>query len=109
MTVAKNTPLLLGGEDSEFLNNVAQATGSPKPPKEKKDERKWALIVELSACRMLGNQRLFNALTATAAAQAANFPFCTIEPNIGRVAVPDDRLSSHFPDRKIGHDCAHAT
>ncbi|MBL8637411.1 MAG: aminoacyl-tRNA hydrolase [Alphaproteobacteria bacterium] len=39
MTVAKNTPLLLGGEDSEFLNNVAQATGSPKPPKEKKDDK----------------------------------------------------------------------
>src|SRR3954467_2801530 len=35
---------------------------------------------------------LFNALTATAAAEAANYPFCTIEPNIGRVAVPDERL-----------------
>jgi GTP-binding protein YchF len=35
---------------------------------------------------------LFNALTETAAAQAANYPFCTIEPNVGRVAVPDPRL-----------------
>jgi len=35
---------------------------------------------------------LFNALTATQAAEAANFPFCTIEPNVGRVAVPDPRL-----------------
>src|SRR5216110_902722 len=35
---------------------------------------------------------LFNALTATAAAEAANYPFCTIEPNVGRVAVPDARL-----------------
>jgi hypothetical protein len=35
---------------------------------------------------------LFNALTATAAAQAANYPYCTIEPNVGRVAVPDKRL-----------------
>src|ERR1700676_4520104 len=35
---------------------------------------------------------LFNALTATAAAQAANYPFCTIEPNVGRVGVPDPRL-----------------
>src|SRR6185437_7066122 len=35
---------------------------------------------------------LFNALTRTAAAQAANFPVCTIEPNIGEVAVPDARL-----------------
>lgn len=40
----------------------------------------------------VGKSTTFNALTATAAAQAANFPFCTIEPNIGRVAVPDDRL-----------------
>ncbi len=42
----------------------------------------------------VGKSTLFNALTATAAAQAANFPFCTIEPNVGRVMVPDDRLSS---------------
>src|SRR6201985_1148028 len=41
---------------------------------------------------MFGKSTLFNALTATAAAQAANYPFCTIEPNVGRVAVPDDRL-----------------
>jgi GTP-binding protein YchF len=40
----------------------------------------------------VGKSTLFNALTATAAAQAANYPFCTIEPNIGRVAVPDKRL-----------------
>lgn len=42
----------------------------------------------------VGKSTLFNALTATAAAQAANFPFCTIEPNVGRVAVPDIRLES---------------
>jgi len=41
----------------------------------------------------VGKSTLFNALTATAAAQAANFPFCTIEPNVGRVGVPDDRLN----------------
>lgn len=40
----------------------------------------------------VGKSTLFNALTATAAAQAANFPFCTIEPNVGRVSVPDERL-----------------
>lgn len=40
----------------------------------------------------VGKSTLFNALTATAAAEAANYPFCTIEPNSGRVAVPDDRL-----------------
>lgn len=40
----------------------------------------------------VGKSTLFNALTQTIAAQAANFPFCTIEPNTGRVAVPDERL-----------------
>ena len=40
----------------------------------------------------VGKSTLFNALTRTAAAQAANFPFCTIEPNVGEVAVPDARL-----------------
>jgi ribosome-binding ATPase len=40
----------------------------------------------------VGKSTLFNALTETAAAQAANYPFCTIEPNVGRVGVPDPRL-----------------
>ena len=40
----------------------------------------------------VGKSTLFNALTRTAAAQAANFPFCTIEPNVGEVPVPDKRL-----------------
>ncbi len=42
----------------------------------------------------VGKSTLFNALTRTAAAQAANFPFCTIEPNVGEVAVPDARLET---------------
>ena len=42
----------------------------------------------------VGKSTLFNALTKTAAAQAANFPFCTIEPNVGEVAVPDARLET---------------
>jgi ribosome-binding ATPase len=42
----------------------------------------------------VGKSTLFNALTETAAAQAANYPFCTIEPNVGRVAVPDERLDN---------------
>ena len=42
----------------------------------------------------VGKSTLFNALTQTAAAQAANYPFCTIEPNVGRVAVPDTRLDT---------------
>jgi GTP-binding protein YchF len=41
----------------------------------------------------VGKSTLFNALTATAGAEAANYPFCTIEPNVGRVAVPDERLA----------------
>src|SRR6476646_238765 len=40
----------------------------------------------------VGKSTLFNALTETAAAQAANYPFCTIEPNVGEIAVPDPRL-----------------
>ena len=40
----------------------------------------------------VGKSTLFNALLSTAQAEAANYPFCTIEPNVGRVAVPDDRI-----------------
>src|SRR5512133_3936561 len=40
----------------------------------------------------VGKSTLFNALTQTAAAQAANYPFCTIEPNVGDVGVPDERI-----------------
>ncbi len=42
----------------------------------------------------VGKSTLFNALTMTAQAEAANYPFCTIEPNVGRVAVPDPRLET---------------
>jgi GTP-binding protein YchF len=42
----------------------------------------------------VGKSTLFNALTQTAAAQAANYPFCTIDPNVGDVAVPDERLDT---------------
>ncbi|MBT4699800.1 MAG: redox-regulated ATPase YchF, partial [Rhodospirillaceae bacterium] len=42
----------------------------------------------------VGKSTLFNALTATAAAEAQNFPFCTIEPNTGRVGIPDSRLDT---------------
>ncbi len=45
----------------------------------------------------VGKSTLFNALTQTAAAQAANYPFCTIEPNVGDVAVPDPRLDTLAP------------
>ncbi len=42
----------------------------------------------------VGKSTLFNALTATQSAQAANYPFCTIEPNVGRVSVPDERINT---------------
>lgn len=52
----------------------------------------------------VGKSTLFNALTATQAAEAANYPFCTIEPNTGRVGVPDERLeklAAHAGSAKI--------
>ena len=52
----------------------------------------------------VGKSTLFNALTATAAAQAANYPFCTIEPNVGRVAVPDERLTTLAAIGKSGEN-----
>ena len=50
----------------------------------------------------VGKSTLFNALTQTAAAQAANYPFCTIEPNVGDVAVPDARLEKLAEIAKSG-------
>ena len=51
-----------------------------------------ALKVAIVGLPNVGKSTLFNALTKTAAAQAANYPFCTIEPNTGDVAVPEPRL-----------------
>jgi GTP-binding protein YchF len=50
----------------------------------------------------VGKSTLFNALTRTAAAQAANYPFCTIEPNVGEVGVPDERLDKLAAIAKSG-------
>ncbi|HUS95806.1 MAG TPA: redox-regulated ATPase YchF, partial [Hyphomicrobiaceae bacterium] len=50
----------------------------------------------------VGKSTLFNALTQTAAAEAANYPFCTIEPNVGEVGVPDERLKKLAAIAKSG-------
>src|SRR4030043_454468 len=51
----------------------------------------------------VGKSTLFNALTESAAAQAANYPFCTIEPNIGEGPGPDPRLAPPCPERRCRH------
>lgn len=53
-----------------------------------------ALKVGIVGLPNVGKSTLFNALTQTAAAQAANYPFCTIDPNVGEVAVPEPRLEA---------------
>jgi len=58
----------------------------------KSRKRKMGFNCGIVGLPNVGKSTLFNALTATQAAQAANYPFCTIEPNVGRVAVPDPRL-----------------
>ena len=68
----------------------------------------WDLIAELLDLPNVGKSTLFNALTKTAAAEAANYPFCTIEPNTGRVAVPDTRLDKLAELAKLSTNSANA-
>ena len=81
------------------MNKVTLLTTPKKEPKPKPQDKREGLSIMGFKCGIVGlpnvgKSTLFNALTQTAAAQAANYPFCTIEPNVGEVAVPDPRLDT---------------
>ena len=91
-------PLLAKDDDAGFMSKVALLLKPPKtdkPERSRKEERRvMGFKCGIVGLPNVGKSTLFNALTQTAAAQAANYPFCTIEPNVGDVAVPDPRLET---------------
>ena len=95
-------PLLAQDDDAGFMTKVAlvdQAETRKQKARRKKAREKESRRIMGFKCGIVGlpnvgKSTLFNALTQTAAAQAANYPFCTIEPNVGDVAVPDPRLDT---------------
>jgi GTP-binding protein YchF len=71
-----------------------RASGVVAQRKPFKDNRIMGFKLGIVGLPNVGKSTLFNALTQTAAAEAANYPFCTIEPNVGEVGVPDPRLDT---------------
>ena len=97
--IAEAAPLLAKDNDVGFMNKISLTLNppdrSPKPPKKPRQRRERRIMgfkCGIVGLPNVGKSTLFNALTQTAAAQAANYPFCTIEPNVGDVAVPDPRI-----------------
>jgi len=86
----------LSPEPAPRVRGNASLLAEPAPSayEAARKDKEWAMGFRMGIVGLpnVGKSTLFNALTRTAAAQAANFPFCTIEPNVGDVAVPDDRL-----------------
>ena len=104
--IADHAALLADGEDASFQNKIHLAMdakgfdGSERPDETRRRQQQqqenrgkfMGFKCGIVGLPNVGKSTLFNALTETAAAQAANYPFCTIEPNVGEVAVPDPRL-----------------
>ncbi len=113
--IAANAGLIATGQDASFQNKVhlaMQAKGfaddgngnGEKPVSRRQVEDVMGFKCGIVGLPNVGKSTLFNALTETAAAQAANYPFCTIEPNVGEVAVPDPRLDKLAAIAKSGAD-----
>ncbi len=77
---------------SPMIFPLGRTNAGSEPPPHAKEFRSMGFKCGIVGLPNVGKSTLFNALTQTAAAQAANYPFCTIEPNTGDVAVPDARL-----------------
>ena len=92
--IADEFPLLVAGEDAKFQSKVHLAVNPAREKTDKTGDGVMGFKCGIVGLPNVGKSTLFNALTQTAAAQAANYPFCTIEPNVGDVGVPDTRLDA---------------